>query len=860
MTEARKSPLAWVRNRLKDRDDSEHEQALIRLVIGVVLCAYPFIPHVMRESGGEALQSLLVFGAWALMSFAIFCAILAEPGKSPVRRVLGAFGDSATLSYFMVQMGADGLLLYVVYLWIIFGNGIRFGQRYLVLTLVLSAIGFSLVLIFSDFWQAHAGAGVSLIFGMIAVSLYVLTLVRRLEKERDRAEEERARAEEERARADEERARADAANLAKRRFVSTVSHEMRTPLNAIIGMAELLRDTELGGEQSEMVRTIGASSRAMLGLVEDVLDFSKIEAGKLSVAKEDFDLYALVNGATLVLRSQAERKGLSFVTSIMPDVPPYVRGDPIHLRQVLINLLSNAVKFTEKGGVTLHVSRLGTEEGRERLKFSIRDTGIGIAAAHQPLIFESFTQADQGVTRRFGGTGLGTTISKQLVELMGGRIAFESAVGLGSTFWIELGFETVERAIEAETDALLGVRVMFIGFPIAVVKDIDAILSRWGGACMPVPDPESAAAHASAALQQGRPFQCALLYAETGADADTRVARLFRLLAGNHLPLVLCAPAESEIHRMPVVQGHFGAALPLPLDKRLLYNALHSFTAEEPREGVVFISDYLRRKEPARALNILVADDNATNRAVVGKILERAGHTTTMVEDGDQALDELEKEQFDAVLLDQNMPVMGGAEAVRKWRVLEAGHARTPVIILSADVTEEARLEALSSGADAFLTKPIQAARLLDTITKLCQPAEVTPQIRPDARPASESVSGVLNYETLGLLEGLGPRSDFMEKLIRVFSDDNAALIDKMEEAVAAKRFGELRSLLHALKGSAGSIGADELARTCSRIHALTEVELRARGAQHVGKIRADFDLARAELTAYLQKRKSGAL
>ena len=839
MTGPRKSPFGWIRGRLQNRPDTEHEQALVRLGLGLGLGVYLLVPRVMGENTAGALQSLLPFGVFVLLSLAIFCSILVQPDASPVRRVVGAVVDSATASYFMIQMGVDGLLLYVVYLWIIFGNGFRYGRFYLLNTLVLSVVGFSLVIILSDFWHAHVGAGFSMIVGMIGVSLYVLTLVNRLSDALDRAE---------------------AANVAKRRFVSTISHELRTPLNAIIGMTELLRDTQLAGEQGEMVRTIGASSRAMLGLVEDVLDFSKIEAGKLTVAKEDFDLYALVNGATQVLRPQAERKGLSFVVSIMPDVPPYVRGDPGHLRQVLINLLGNAVKFTEKGGVTLHVSRLSANEGLERLKFSIRDTGIGIAPEYQRRIFESFTQADQGVTRKFGGTGLGTTISKQLVELMGGSMGLESAVGLGSTFWFELEFEPVERALEADSNVLLGVRVLLIGFPMASVKDVEAIFSGWGGACVPVPDADSAAAHASTALQQGRPFQCGLLYADSSAEADTRVARLFRLLAGERLPLVLCAPEGSDVHRMPVVQGHFGAALAFPLDKRLLYNALHSFTAEEPREGVVFISDYLRRKEPARALNILVADDNATNRAVLGKILERAGFTATMVENGDQALDALEGEQFDVALLDRNMPVMGGVEAVRALRALEAGQSHTPVIILSADVTEEARQEAISNGADVFLTKPIQAARLLDAIAKLSQPAEGAQPTRAEPLPAADAASGLLNYETLGLLEGLGSRSDFMEKLIRVFSDDNVTLIGKMEEAVAAKRFGELRSLLHALKGSAGSIGADELARTCSRIHTLSEVELRARGAQHVSRIRADFDLARAELTAYLQKRKSGAL
>jgi len=833
------SALLWWRARLRGRPDTEHEQALVRLALGLGLGAYLLLPSLVGEGGATAWQTLLPYAAFVGGALAIFCAILFQPGASPVRRVVGAMLDSATASYFMIEMGVDGILLYVVYLWIIFGNGFRYGRFYLLNTLVLSVVGFTVVIVLSEFWRAHVGAGVSLLIGMVGVSLYVLTLVNRLSDALDKAE---------------------AANVAKRRFVSTISHELRTPLNAIIGMTELLRDTQLGGEQAEMVRTIGASSRAMLGLVEDVLDFSKIEAGKLTIAHEDFDLYALVNGATQVLRPQAQRKGLSFVVSIMPDVPPYVNGDAGHLRQVLINLLGNAVKFTEKGGVTLHVSRLGDEGGQARLKFSIRDTGIGIAPEHQKRIFESFTQADQSVTRQFGGTGLGTTISKQLVELMGGTIGLESSVGLGSTFWFELGFKTVERALEAEADALLGVRVLLVGFPMAVVKELDAMLAAWGGASMPVPDVDSAAAHAGAAMQQGRPFQCGLLYSQSLAAADASVARLFRLLAGERLPLVLCAPENSDVHRLPVVQSHFGAVLRVPFEKRLLYNALHSFTAEEPKEGVVFISDYLRRREPTRTLHVLVADDNATNRAVLGKILERASYQVTMVENGDQALDALERERFDVALLDRNMPVMGGVEAVRALRALEAGQARTPVVVLSADVSEEARQEALANGADVFLSKPIQAARLLDAIAKLCQATEPAAASRQEGRASAEPQQGPLNYETLGLLEGLGSRSDFMDKLVRVFIDDNAVLIDKMQEAVDAKRYGELRSLLHALKGSAGSIGADDLARTCSRLHQLTEVELRARGGQHVQAIREDFEIARGELTAYLQKRKSGAV
>src|SRR5207253_6727136 len=246
--------------------------------------------------------------------------------------------------------------------------------------------------------------GIGLLIGLIAVSLYVLSLVRRMF---------------------DALARAEAANLAKRRFISMVSHELRTPLNAIIGMADLLRDTSLNREQADMLQTLRGSSRILLGLIEDVLDFSKIEAGKLLLEKTDFDLHALVNSTCRMLAAQAATRGIEFVVSIMPEVPPAVRGDPYHLRQILINLAGNAVKFTERGSVTVHVSAQSEAESSVRLKFSIRDTGIGIPPEAHARIFDSFAQADQSTTRRFGGTGLGTTIAKQLVGLMGGEIGLE---------------------------------------------------------------------------------------------------------------------------------------------------------------------------------------------------------------------------------------------------------------------------------------------------------------------------------------------------------------------------------------------------------------------------------------------------
>src|SRR6185295_11220873 len=325
--------------------------------------------------------------------------------------------------------------------------------------------------------------GYGLLLGLALLSLYVRSLVTKLF---------------------DALARAEAANLAKRRFISVVSHEMRTPLNAIIGMADLMRDTSLSREQADMLQTLRSSSRVMMGLVEEVLDFSKIEAGKLVLERTDFDLHALVNSTCRILSSQAAAKGVEFVVSIMPEVPPAVRGDAHHLRQVLINLAGNAVKFTEHGSVTVHVSSQGESASGVRLKFSVRDTGIGIAPEAQNRIFDSFTQADQTTTRRFGGTGLGTTIAKQLVELMGGKIGVESAVGLGSTFWFETELERQPERAGAVAGELAGARVLLVGFAPAQREAIDQCLAGWGATSVSVAGIDEGAARLVAEISLAR--------------------------------------------------------------------------------------------------------------------------------------------------------------------------------------------------------------------------------------------------------------------------------------------------------------------------------------------------------------------
>ena len=837
--------LTALRSRLAARPDTEHEQALVRIGVAVVLGLY--LLDVNFEEGGTLSPQVKAFFSYFAVSAGVLAWTLFSSSVSHLRRVVALVADSVILSWTMWFFEERAIALFLVYVWVTLANGFRFGPHYLLLSLGASIAGFSAVLATTTYWRVHLEEGVGLLLGLLVLSLYVLSLVNRMFDALSRAE---------------------AANHAKRRFISVVSHELRTPLNAIIGMADLLRDTQLAREQADMLQTLHSSSQMMLGLVEEVLDFSKIEAGKLTLERTAFDLHALVNSTSRIVAAQASAKGVQFVVSIMPEVQPALLGDPHHLRQILVNLASNAVKFTERGSVTLHVSAEEESGPVVRLKFSIRDTGIGIAPDAQKRIFESFVQADQSTTRRFGGTGLGTTIARQLVELMGGRIGLESAVGLGSTFWFEVALEKQPEQPGTGSGELAGARVLLVGFPEAELVPVSDALLSWGAAPVAVGSVEEGAQRLAAEISLAKPYHSALLYGASGT-AGAQLAQRFARTAPNPAPpAVLCVPRDHQVQRFALLSAGYAAVLELPFDKRLLFNVLHSVSAgDEVREGVVRLEDYARRGAGTRKCRVLAADDNPTNREVIGKILERGGHTVSLVCDGDEVLGALEKERYDIVLLDRNMTRMGGVEALQMIRLMGRGLERIPVIVLSADVTPEAREECLEAGADAFMPKPIEAMRLLEGIQELVANGVGAAISGGDRKtspadafaPSPFEQMQVVNTETLAQLEALGSPG-FLERLISVFVDDNEVLLQKVQSSVVARNFTEFRNHLHAMKGSAASMGAERLTRICNDQGKLSDAELRLRSPQLVRSLEQELVAAREALERHLQDQRRSAV
>lgn len=412
-----KSPLPWLKQRLSGRADSEHAQNLIRIIITTLFISYLGWEY-QRTHGDTLMATWLILVGELVVSLGLMAAILIRPQVSHTRRLIGMVLDYTCTGTIMAIQGEPASPLYAVCLWVTIGNGLRYGSNYLRAATAMASLCFLAAILISPYWKANPYLSWGLWIGLIAVPLYFDSLLRAM----TRAVRE-----------------ARHANQAKSRFLANMSHEFRTPLNGLSGMTEVLATTRLDAEQKECLNTIQASARTLLSLVEEVLDISAIEAGKIRIERRDFSLRDLIGSVSMILQPQAKARGLEYGVQVAADVPDLLKGDTGHLRQVLLNILGNAVKFTEQGHVLLQVTRVsGDGDGSLRLRFHVEDTGIGIPVDMRPRLFEAFEQADVGLSRRYEGTWLGTTIAKGLVEAMGGTIGFEENQPVGSVFWFEL--------------------------------------------------------------------------------------------------------------------------------------------------------------------------------------------------------------------------------------------------------------------------------------------------------------------------------------------------------------------------------------------------------------------------------------
>ena len=665
--------LSSIRRRLVDREDSEHEQALLRIVIVALVLTYMAVFHGWRNNWTtNDVEIVQVLGGFLVIAIGIFCAICVFPAPNVPRRLVGMLADVAGCTWYMSVAGEYGFFVIGIFLFITFGNGFRYGRKYLFGCQLLSILGLVNVLLYVPYWEERSIAGIGLLIALTVLPLYVSTLLKRIQEARERAEE---------------------ANVAKSTFLANMSHEIRTPLNGIVGVVDLFKTTDLSAQQGELVQLLRHSVSVLRSLIDDVLDISKIESGRLAIDVASFDLYATINGLVQLLRPHALSKGLALHAAVDPELDYRLRGDSHHLRQILLNLLGNAIKFTESGEVVLGVAlKRATAEG-VTARFEVKDTGIGISEELLPQIFERFVQADQSATRRFGGSGLGTTIAKQLVELMGGNIGVHSRVGEGTTFWFELSLLRDVAVVEGPrqtSDAGANQRTLLIADS-TEVKFLSSLIAAAGEVTEVLTPSDPIGSRIDALLASGIGIRA--LVASCRVDSACAAFTSARQRLGDK-PLALIFVTK---HRLSIVDSariksiREACVLDAPTTSRLIANAIHAAIASSSRDSADLIDLPQLIKRDRTKLRILVADDNETNQTIICQLLSSAGHSVVVASDGEEALDLFERQQPDVALLDFNMPHRNGLEVVRAIRMMEPPGVRMPTIILSASVTLEAR-------------------------------------------------------------------------------------------------------------------------------------------------------------------------